>query len=50
VGILIVVIGFLLSPLRIVWKMIFIAASLLLAAYFAWLDRDDLKQLFGSKR
>jgi hypothetical protein len=48
VGIAIVVIGILLSPLRAVWKIVLIVVSLLLAAYFAWLDREDLKRLFAS--
>jgi hypothetical protein len=31
-----------------VWKIVFILASILLAVYFAWLDRDDMKELFAS--
>jgi hypothetical protein len=48
VGIVIVVIGFLISPLRTVWKIALIVASILLAAYFAWLDREDMRRLFAS--
>jgi hypothetical protein len=48
VGIIVVVIGFLISPLRSVWKIVFIALSILLAVYFVWLDRDDMKELFAS--
>jgi hypothetical protein len=47
VAIVIVVIGFLLSPMRTVWKVVFIVLSILLAVYFAWLDRDDMKELFA---
>jgi hypothetical protein len=47
-GIIVVVIGFLISPLRIMWKIVFIVASVLLAAYFAWLDREDMRRLFTS--
>ena len=47
VAIAIVVIGFLISPLRTVWKVILIVLSILLAAYFAWLDREDLKRLLA---
>ena len=48
IGIIIVVIGFLISPLRTVWKIVFIFVSVLLAAFFAWLDREDLRRLFAS--
>jgi hypothetical protein len=48
VGIVIVVFGFLLSPIRIVWKIVFIAVSILFATYLAWLDREDMKRLFAS--
>ena len=48
VGIMIVVIGFLISPLRTVWKIVFVLASILLAAFFAWLDREDMRRLFTS--
>jgi hypothetical protein len=48
VGIAILVIGFLVSPLRPMWKIIFIVASLLLAGYLLWLDRKDMKRLFAS--
>jgi hypothetical protein len=47
-AIVVVVIGFLLSPLREVWKILFIVLSILLAVYFAWLDREDMKELFAS--
>lgn len=46
-AIAIVILGFLISPMRAVWKAGLIAASILLAAYFAWLDREDLKRLFA---
>lgn len=48
IGIVVVVFGFLISPIRIVWKIVFIVASILLALYFAWLDREDMKRLFAS--
>ena len=48
VAILILLFGFVISPMRTVWKIAFIVVSLLLAAYFAWLDRDDMKRLFAS--
>ena len=48
IAILILLFGFVISPLRILWKIVFIVVSLLLAAYFAWLDRDDMKRLFAS--
>ncbi len=48
VGIAIVVIGLLLSPLRTLWKIVFVLLSFLLAAYFAWLDREDLRRLFAT--
>jgi hypothetical protein len=47
-GVIILVIGFAVSPLRALWKIIFIVASLLLAAYFVWLDREDMRRLFAS--
>jgi hypothetical protein len=48
VAIVVVVIGFLISPMRTVWKVVFIVLSILLALYFAWLDREDMKRLFAS--
>jgi hypothetical protein len=48
VGIVIVVFGFLLSPIRIVWKIVFIVVAILFATYLAWLDREDMKRLFAS--
>ena len=48
VAIVVVVIGFLISPMRTVWKVVFIVLSILLAMYFAWLDRDDMRELFAS--
>ena len=47
-GIAILVIGFLISPLRAVWKVVFVVASLLLAAYLLWLDRKDMRRLLAS--
>ena len=48
VGIAILVIGFLISPLRTVWKVVLIVASLTLAAYLLWLDRRDMRRLLTS--
>lgn len=48
IAIIVVVIGFLISPIRTVWKIVFIVVSLVLAVYFAWLDREDMKELFSS--
>jgi Flp pilus assembly protein TadB len=48
-GIIVVVIGFLISPLRTLWKIVFIVVSVLLAAYFVWLDREDMQHLFASQ-
>jgi hypothetical protein len=48
VAILILLAGFVISPLRTLWKIVFIIVALLLAAYFAWLDRDDMKRLFAA--
>ena len=48
IGIVILVIGFLISPLRTMWKVTFVVASLLLAGYLLWLDRKDVQRLFTS--
>ena len=47
-GIAIILLGFIISPLRLVWKLVFVVVSIALAVYFAWLDREDLKQLLTS--
>jgi hypothetical protein len=48
VGIVLLLFGFVISPLRIVWKVISIALSIALALCFVWLDREDMKRLFAS--
>jgi hypothetical protein len=47
VGIVLVLFGLILSPLRIGWKVLSIALALALALYFAWLDREDLRRLLA---
>jgi hypothetical protein len=47
-GIVLILFGFVISPMRILWKTVLILTSLLLAVYFAWLDREDMKRLLAS--